>query len=210
VSSSDGAFEAGAIMKSRAAIVFSMVSVLASFSAFAQEATDKQTAIEAALSDDTLQFRYVEAGRMAGREDTQFAGAFFLSEERDLVLSAELLFPANLRLGRLEARVGPQVYAALLREENNDVLSMTIGIDARYLLIRSLGLAVRGRAFYGPDILTFGSADNLTDLSARVEVNAGEQLIAFGGMRWFEFDLTEGGGTRTLQEELFLGAAYRF
>ena len=197
-------------MKSRTSITALMMSLLASFSAIAQDATDAQSALEAALSNDTLQLRYVESGRMLGSENAQFAGAFFLSEDRDNVLSAELLFPVNLRIDRLEARVGPQVYAALLREENNDVLSMTLGIDARYMLIRSLGLAIRGRAFYGPDILTFGSADNLTDLSARVEVNAGEQIIAFGGMRWFEFDLTEGGGKRTLQEELFVGAAYRF
>jgi hypothetical protein len=44
-----------------------------------------------------------------------------------------------------------------------------------------LSLAVSGQAFYGPDILTFGSADSLTDLSAR-----------------------------TLQEELFFGVGYRF
>jgi hypothetical protein len=29
-------------------------------------------------------------------------------------------------------------------------------------------------------------------------------------MRWFEFDLAEGAGKRTLQEELFVGAGYRF
>jgi hypothetical protein len=29
-------------------------------------------------------------------------------------------------------------------------------------------------------------------------------------MRWFEFELTEGQGDRTLQEELFAGMAWRF
>ena len=87
---------------------------------------------------------------------------------------------------------------------SNDTLQM------RYLLNRRLGLALSGQAFYGPDILTFGSADSLTDLSARVEMNVAPRLMAFGGMRWFEFDLTEGGGTRTLQEEVFVGVGYRF
>ena len=73
-----------------------------------------------------------------------------------------------------------------------------------------MGLAVSGQAFYGPDILTFGSADCLTDLSARAEMHVAPQMLAFGGMRWFEFDLIEGGGKRTLQEELFVGTGYRF
>ena len=102
------------------------------------------------------------------------------------------------------------MYAALLNEENNDVLSITLGTEVRFLLNRSSNLAIVGRAFYGPDILTFGSADNLTDLSARVELEIAPRVVAFGGMRWFEFDLTEGQGEQTLQEEVFVGAGYRF
>jgi hypothetical protein len=67
-----------------------------------------------------------------------------------------------------------------------------------------------GQAFYAPDILSFGSADSLTDLSARAELQVAPQMLAFVGMRWFEFDLIEGGGERTLQEELFVGIGYRF
>ena len=87
-------------------------------------------------------------------------------------------------------------------------MSLALGTEMRLLLNRRLGLAVSGQAFYGPDILTFGSADSLTDLSARVEMNVAPRLTAFGGMRWFEFDLA--GGKRTLQEELFVGAGYQF
>jgi hypothetical protein len=29
-------------------------------------------------------------------------------------------------------------------------------------------------------------------------------------MRWFEFDLTDGTGERTLQEEVFVGAGWQF
>jgi hypothetical protein len=32
----------------------------------------------------------------------------------------------------------------------------------------------------------------------------------FGGMRWFELDLTEGAGKKTLQDELFVGAGWQF
>ncbi|MBM0106013.1 hypothetical protein JM946_14870 [Steroidobacter sp. S1-65] len=167
---------------------------------------------ELALSNDTLQLRYEGPAGNFGGEETLLTGAFFLSEERDIVLSAGLGFPANIDVGPfpLSLHVGPQVYAALLDEENNDVLAASVGAQARVLLNRSLGLAVAGHAYYSPDILTFGTADNLTDLMARVELGFGAQVLVFGGMRWFEFDLTEGMGEQTLQEEVFVGFGYRF
>jgi len=169
---------------------------------------------EVALSNETLELRYVGSDGQVGGGG-QINGAFFLSEERDIVLSGGVMFPAalpdDLTVGqRLTLRFGPQVYAALLQEENNDVLAMSVGVQARFLVNRRMGLSVAGHAFYAPDILTFGTADNLTDLGARVELQVGPELVAFGGMRWFEFDLTEGGGTTTLQDELFFGVGYRF
>lgn len=184
---------------------------LAASSVHAQETEVGRPNAEIALSNDTLQLKYISGGDVVGVDRrSQFSGAFFLSEERDIVLSGGLLFPADLDLGRLSILFGPQLYAALLEEENNDVMAMSVGTELRFLLNRSLGLAIAGHAFYSPDILTFGSADNLTDLGARVELAVAPRLIAFGGMRWFEFDLTEGGGERTLQEEVFVGFGYRF
>jgi hypothetical protein len=195
------------------AVLSTLLSCALSAHAQERETSGAQSA-EVALSDETIWLRYV------GRDGTvggggQIDGGFFLSEERDIVLSGAVLFPANLPSElnidrRLSLRFGPQVYAALLQEENNDVLAMSVGVEARFVLNRRIGLALAGQAFYAPDILTFGSADNLTDLSARAELRVSPDLTAFGGMRWFEFDLIEGGGKRTLQEELFVGIGYRF
>jgi len=186
---------------------------LASATAFAQRVDESSGArAEVALSNDTLQLRYLGSGGAVGVEGSHLAGTFFPSEQRDVVLSGALLFPADIDvgIGALSILIGPQAYAALLEDENSDVMSLALGTELRLLLNRRLGLAVSGQAFYGPDILTFGSADSLTDLSARVEMNIAPRLTAFGGMRWFEFDLTEGAGKRTLQEEVFVGAGYRF
>ncbi len=166
---------------------------------------------ELAISNDTMQLRYVTSGRQVGVDSSsRFAGGVFLGEERDLVLSGGLLFPADVGVRRLQIGVGPQAYAALLEDENDDVLALSVGAEVRFFLDPSRGFAVSGQAFYSPDILTFGSADNLTDLSARVEYRFAPVLQAFAGMRWFEFDLTDGSGERTLQEEVFVGIGYRF
>lgn len=163
---------------------------------------------EIALSDDTLQLRYIDSGANidVGR-GSRVSGGFFLSESRDIVLSGDVLFPAQY--DRLQVLFGPRAYAGLLEDENNDVFAVSLGAELRYELDRNTGLAIAGQAFYAPDILTFGSANNLTDLSARLEIRLQPRLTVLGGMRWFEFDLTEG-GERTLQEELFAGVGWRF
>ncbi|HEY0685381.1 MAG TPA: YfaZ family outer membrane protein [Steroidobacter sp.] len=165
---------------------------------------------ELALSNDTLQLRYQNDGDLFGMDDSILSGAFFLSEERDTVFSAGVGFPTGLPLGPVSLHVGPQVYAALLNDENEDILSIGVGAAARWVVLSNLGLGIAGHAYYAPDILTFGSADNLTDLMARVELGLQSRVLVFGGMRWFEFDLTEGEGERTLQEEVFVGFGYRF
>jgi hypothetical protein len=176
-----------------------------------QEERDRASTGELALSNDTLELRYIGGGdQVGGNRNSRVSAAFFLSEDRDIVLSAALLFPAGLDLGRLSLAFGPQVYAALLDEENNDVLSLTVGAQGRFVLNERLGFAITGKAFYGPDILTFGTADSLTDLSARAEIDIAPRVLGFAGMRWFEFDLTEGEGEQTLQEEIFVGIGYHF
>ena len=163
---------------------------------------------EIALSDETLQLRYVDDGdRGAGSRVT---GGFFLSEERDIVLTAGMIFPSGLDDNRLQINFGPRAYAALLEEENEDVMAVSLGAEFRFELDRDSGFAVAGEAYYAPDILTFGAANNLMDLSARLEIRLQQRLTVFGGMRWFEFDLAEGEATRTLQEELFVGVGWRF
>ena len=172
--------------------------------------TEQRPIGEIALSDDTLQLRYITSGRKMDLEQaSRISAGFFLSESRDIVLSGDVLFPAQLNIDRLQFLFGPRAYAALLEDENNDVLAASLGVEVRYEL-GSSGLAISGQAFYSPDILTFGSANNLTDLSARAEFRVQDRMTIFGGMRWFEFELTEGDEERTLQEELFAGFAWRF
>nr|WP_298726418.1 YfaZ family outer membrane protein [uncultured Steroidobacter sp.] len=172
----------------------------------------KAKVAEVQLSSNTLQLRYIANGRIVGASNSRFSGTFFLSEDRDIVLSSGLVFPVDYDLGRLSLLIGPQLYAALLSEPNNDVMALSIGGDVRFVLNRKLDFAVSGQAYYAPDILTFGSADKLIDLSARAEIALAKQMQAFGGYRWFHVDLTStaGGGRHELQKQVFFGLAYRF
>ena len=180
--------------------------------AFAQETQEQvedSPRGEISLSDEALQLRYIDDGdQVVDGSNASFG--LFLSEDRDIVLDADILMPAGLNSDRFQLKFGPRAYAALLEDENNDVFAISLGAEFRFEIDRDSGFALVAQGFYAPDILTFGSANNLTDLSARLEVGLQSRLTVFGGMRWFEFDLTEGGGTRTLQEELFAGIGWKF
>jgi hypothetical protein len=176
----------------------------------AADETEKEGAraaeAELALSNDTLDVRYLD--RMKAGDDHRLVGGVFLGEKRDLVLSAAAMFPVDLGT-HFELSVGPQLYAALLNDENEDVMAVSVGAELRYFLDSKHRVAASGQAYYAPDILSFGAADNLVDLSARVEYQLSSRVNTFAGMRWFRFDLTEGRGRRTLQEEVFVGIRYK-
>jgi hypothetical protein len=188
--------------------------ILATAAASAQDLAGDRSVGEVSFSDDTMQLRYRDAGqKMDVGEGGRASVALFLSESRDIVLFGDVLFPAGLGSNLFQLTFGPRVYAALLEDENSDVLAASLGGEARFKLTSDGRFAVSAQAFYAPDILTFGTADSLTDLSARVEFQLQDRLTIFGGMRWFEFELLEeidGSDERTLQEELFAGLAWQF
>ena len=200
-------------MSSRTMPAVAALVLLAPFaSSVAQEAnTNSGSRGEVSFTDDSLQFRYIDSGdRIDAGRGSQISATLFLSEDRDIVLSGDVLFPASLNYDQLQILFGPRFYAALLEDENTDVLAASLGAEVRFELDRSSGLAISGQAYYAPDILTFGSADNLTDLSARAEIRLQERLTVYAGMRWFEFDLIDTGEERTLQEEVFAGVGWQF
>jgi YfaZ precursor len=183
--------------------------LLSSSPATAQDnaAADERNALaEAALSNDSLQLRYYD--KKDSDSDSRLVAGGFLGEERDIVLTAAMMFPVDLGQ-HFDITFGPQLYAALLSEENEDVMAVSVGAELRWFIDSSRRFAVSGQAFYSPDILTFGSADNVIDLSARAEFRISDRIVVFGGMRWFEFNLIEDTGERILQEEVFVGARYR-
>jgi hypothetical protein len=183
-----------------------LISCVVMMQAHAQSDADQQRSLELSLSEETLQLRYDTPSDLGGTDSKMFY-TLFLSEDRDVVGSAGLLLNSDLQLGALSVRFGPQVYAALLDEENEDVFSVSLGVEARFDVVKSRGIAIVGNAFYAPDILTFGSADNLTDFQARGEIRINDNLIGFAGYRWFELDLLDR-EEQELQNELFAGVRW--
>ena len=193
----------------RKALVTALISSLVCITAVqAQTASTASPAVELAFSDETAQVKYRGSTNVIAQKNAEVFYTIFLSEERDVVGSAGLLAGTNLDLGALQIKLGPQAYAALLSERNNDVFALALGVEARYDLVRNGALAVVGSAFYSPDVLTFGEADNLRDLMARAEIGLGPRLIGFGGYRWFTLDQLRQ-EEETLQSEMFVGVRWQ-
>jgi hypothetical protein len=185
--------------------------VLLPFTAYAQETATANAYGEIAVSDDSVQLRYIKprVQPVDNVEAGQLGFGLFLSEERDIVASANYYVEATrLRINRLSFMVGPVAYAALLGDENQDVFALGLGAEARFRLLRNPRVDIVGQAVYAPDILTFGSADNVWDIVGRAEIPITDRVTGFGGFRLFEIDLLE--GTRELEETVHLGLRYRF
>ena len=182
--------------------------IIAACAATLAQAQNAEPAVEVSLSDETAQVRYIDPKRIGGSDDGELAYSIFLSEGRDVIGSASALVGTRLRAGAFEIRIGPQAHAALLSEENQDAFALAIGLDARLNLSSNRALAIVGSAFWSPDVLTFGSADNLTDFMARAELQLTDRLLGFAGYRWFELDLLDR-EDRKLQNEIFAGVRWQ-
>lgn len=184
-----------------------MLAWMASGAAQAQD--DRPPQGELALTDDSVQLTYMTDAESVGVPDGDLSFGFFFNEERDIVGSAAVLIDATqLRWNRFSISFGPKMYAALLGETDTDVFSLAVGGEARYELLRRNDVDLVVRGFYAPDILTFGSADRVYDVSAHVEIPLTERTVGFAGYRYYKTDLID--DSRLLENSVYLGARRGF
>ena len=148
-------------------------------------------AVEVYLSDDALQAQYIRTLDLGEFGPTEVRGGFFYNEDRDLIGLADLLAivgdPTDSR--RFEVRAGTRVYGAFLALEDQDVFGIGLGGEAQYFFDRSRDTSVTLSLFYSPDIVTFGTADNVKDVSLRFLARLRDGTDLFLGFRVFEIDL---------------------
>lgn len=160
-----------------------------------QSADDRVTtidhAIELYISDDAMQAQYVRTLDLGDLGPTEVRGGVFYNEDRDLIGMADFLAFVGDEVGvrDLELRVGTRVYGAFLAPEDQDIFGVGLGGEAQYFFNSARTASVTLSAFYSPDIVTFGSADNVKDASLRFMVRLRNGTDVFAGFRSFEIDL---------------------
>jgi hypothetical protein len=180
-------------------------------SAFAQEGGVAQrvrtvdNAVEGYVSDIALQVQYVRDVSVEGLGPVEGRVGAFYNEQRDLIGVGDLLAylgdQADRRL--IDVSVGTRVYAAFLNEENEDTLGVGFGGEAEWFFSRDRRTSLKASAFYAPDILTFGIADNVTDWGVRLMTRIRENTDIFVGYRALEFETRV--GDREVDDHLHVG-----
>lgn len=185
--------------------------MLAAGAAQAQEprSPDTHSAVSAVIGNSVLQVRYLTQSPFEQvKSDLDYG--LLLTEGNDVIGSAALMFDTTLnQVPRLRFQIGPQAYLARLTgPQKTDVFALSVGANARYDLVHSLGLAAVGSAFYSPGVTTFGSAHNLYDFSAGAEIQFASRLTAMAGYRWLKFTLANQ-PDRKVQNELYAGLRWQ-
>ena len=166
--------------------------------------------IEVYISQNALQALYTRRMNIGelGTADIH-AGAFF-NEDRDLVGIGDVLTDVadSGRFPRWSFQVGPRTYAILLSTENQDIFGIGLGGRARYTFGRRQSMSVQLAGFYAPDILTFGEANNVSEISTRVELAFNSSLSGFVGYRIFNVGLI--GADKRVDDGVQLGFRRNF
>jgi hypothetical protein len=158
-----------------------------------QQQQQPDHAIEAYVSENALQALYIRDLDLNEVGAVEVRGGVFFNEARDLIAVAGALSEIGGPEGlpRLDLRIGPRMYGAFLNGEDQDIFGMGVGGEARYFLDAGRTTSVSLAAYYVPDILTFGDADNISDTSLRLETRLQRGMTIFVGYRVFEIDMPE-------------------
>lgn len=175
---------------------------------------DHPRQIEVEITDDALQGRFFTDGAFVGLDRNQVGAGLLLSEDRDIVGSAQVLAPGLLQRflpDFVSLSLGARAFVALLAEPDDDIAGIAPGATARVALpfLENVPVAGVGEIFFAPDILTFGEADEVIDFSGRLEVEFLERTTGFVGFRVLNFE-REGSGEDSIVDSLMGGVRFTF
>ena len=184
--------------------------------AVAQQNADRRVttidhAVEFYISDDALQALYVRNVDLGEVGPTELRGGFFYNEDRDLIATGDLLADVGDEVDTprsFELRVGTRVYGAFLAPEDQDVFGVGLGGEAQYFLGSNRATSITLGLFYAPDIVTFGQADNVKDVTLRFMTRLRGGTDIFVGYRMFEIDIQP--TDREVDDNLHVGIRFAF
>ena len=169
--------------------------------------------IELAVTDDTLQGKFITDAGIVGLDGNTIGFGLLFSDDRDIVGSVEFLAPGVLRdllPDRLQLSLGARGLVGLLDDPDDDVVGIAPGAGARVRLpLGGPPMYIAGDFFYAPDILTFGDADAVIDFNVRYELQFLQNTTGFAGYRLLDFD-RENGGDDEIVDSLNVGLRFAF
>ena len=167
--------------------------------------------IEAYVSNDALQAMYARRMNMGEFGTNDVRVGFFTNHDRDLVLLADVLMnvATSSRFGNWSLQAGSRMFGALLSGPNNEeTFAISLGGTLSYYLGRNGATSISVSGFYAPDILAFGSSENIVDTMVRFETHLTASTRFFIGYRSLEFQQRD--ADRNADDGSHVGVVYRF
>lgn len=167
--------------------------------------------VEAYVSGKTIDVQYYRELRIEDVGPVQASGGILYNEQRDMVgiFDALVYLGDQARQREIEVSVGTRVFAAFLNQENEDTLGVGFGGQAEWFFNQRRRSSLRLTAFYAPDILTFGIANNISDYAVDLQtrIGANRPTFAFVGFRHLRVDTVSEAvsGNRNLDDEIHIG-----
>jgi YfaZ precursor len=177
----------------------------------AEDADDGESQVEVALTNETVEGRFITGAGVVGVDRGSLGLGLFLSTDRDIVGDAELMVPGlleNLTPDFLSLSLGGKAQVALLTDPDDEVFGFLPGAEARLSLPFDTPMFVVASIFYAPDILTFGDADRIVDFNLRYEVQFLRHTTGFVGYRVIDFDREEQESDDTIVNSLQVGLRF--
>jgi len=169
------------------------------------------SSLEAYVSGKTIDLQYGRELRIEDVGPVHASAGVLYNEQRDLVgmFDALVYLGDQARQREIEVSVGTRVFAAFLNQENEDTLGVGFGGQAEWFFNQKRRSSLRFSAFYAPDILTFGIANNIRDYAFDLTTRIGASRPTFGfvGFRHLEVDTVSEAvsGNRNLDNEIHIG-----
>ena len=196
-------------------VVFAALTSLSAAAQNDERTADKihtvNSSVEAYVSGKTIDVQYRRELRIEDVGPVQASAGILYNEQRDLVgiFDALVYLGDQARQREIEVSVGSRVFAAFLNQENEDTLGVGFGGEAEWFFNQKRRSSLRLSAFYAPDILTFGIANNIRDyaLDLTTRMGASRPTFAYVGFRHLEVDTVKEAvsGNRNLDNEIHLG-----
>lgn len=163
------------------------------------------------LSDDAAYLTYLTRAEGFAYDGADIGLGVLFTDEDDWLASGKLLVmgPPGVQGSRFQLGAGVKAYAVDIDRVDDQVFGVGIGGAVRYQLPTQAPLSLAVEGYYAPDVTAFSGAEDIIDLSGRVELEIAAGTRAYVGLRVLEVD-AERGGEAELDDGLHVGVRLTF
>jgi hypothetical protein len=165
--------------------------------------------LDLSLNDEMAQFLVTSPTETWGMQDAEVGFGLLFNEDDDLIGTLRLL-STNRVSPSLRFGVGVQGYLGDLDGPNETPSAIAIGGNVAVSLAAQVPIALVLEGWLAPNILAFGDAERITDVSARVEAEVSNRAAVFIGYRLLEVDIENAGNDYEIVDGGVLGVRFGF